>query len=438
MGEMSKLPKQKEKPKGDKPKSDERTLPRDQPKPVPTAGKGGLSAQLREKRAAEGSPTAKSGPLRHPEEDVGKVGIGELLDRLADKLDEKADRRARTDGKKSGDGSDKSAATKLREHAHTLKDGKMELQSRADWKALDISTSKGADRARGLALSPDERAERQRVTRPEGGIGFYHSSAVPAAGHLDKWLAEIGPEQRTAIKEGKAELIITGFASRSGDRQSNQPLSEARARAVADQLELRGIDRSNIHHYGVGEDLAKLAGRPDNKDNAQDRIVMIDVVPKVEPQRQEKLKVTPDEASRVVSQLLSPFPVPLARDMLKEAKNGLFNPLSLIGIAKLGVNGVKHWLESNDAARRNFAASADFIPAFMGRIESLTTGQTRISPLRANSAEAAMGRKCADSHFIALPEEARVKLVALMNDDKLRGPALQQMEYDLRRRFIEK
>jgi hypothetical protein len=95
---------------------------------------------------------------------------------------------------------------------------------------------------------------------------------------LRKWYENLSETERAALKDPNAILLVHGFASRSGNPDFNLRLSKRRALNTGQALFEEFDDvNATIACGWSGEDLADLAGRPDKRDNHEDRIVLINI-----------------------------------------------------------------------------------------------------------------------------------------------------------------
>jgi hypothetical protein len=142
-------------------------------------------------------------------------------------------------------------------------------------------------------ISKEEAAERNRVASPKDGVGFGFGDDKPERGQVERWLSGLGAADKTALQEGTAKLFITARASRAGDADFNQQLSTKRAENLAQDLsKLLEIPPDQIRWQALGEDEARSQGRPDGKDNADDRTASIEIVR--EGERQPEYKDSPE------------------------------------------------------------------------------------------------------------------------------------------------
>ncbi|MGB5618370.1 MAG: OmpA family protein, partial [Desulfobacterales bacterium] len=87
------------------------------------------------------------------------------------------------------------------------------------------------------------------------------------------------------LSSDRYHINFIGHASRVGDDGSNQTLSELRAMAVKDRLEILlesmsedvsfMFDDDKIDVEGQGEEEAKKADKPDDDDSSSDRVVEV-------------------------------------------------------------------------------------------------------------------------------------------------------------------
>jgi outer membrane protein OmpA-like peptidoglycan-associated protein len=132
-----------------------------------------------------------------------------------------------------------------------------------------------ADRTREVRNNPEpagDRAEKARVANPKDGIGFGHASDTVDRKALNALVGREPKERLDAVKKGQGWVEVTTTASRDGSAQSNQNLTDRRGDNLTKALvEDLGIDPQQIFVKSLGETEAKESGKPDNKDDAEDR-----------------------------------------------------------------------------------------------------------------------------------------------------------------------
>lgn len=100
-----------------------------------------------------------------------------------------------------------------------------------------------------------------------------------------------------ARREPAATLIVEGHTDTSGDRAHNQQLSDARARAVADELAQQGVARDRIRTEGLGErDLAVQTGNGVRE--VRNRRVVVRLIHAPRTGRQDRQADTPPAYNR--------------------------------------------------------------------------------------------------------------------------------------------
>ncbi len=126
-------------------------------------------------------------------------------------------------------------------------------------------------------LSAEERAERAAVAKPQDGVGCPFGK-VPDRASIQGAIQRLSPEKKALLRNPDAVVHLTGTASRVGSEQLNDSLSLERAKAVAEVLHADPQVKARIAPpEGVGNQKAIDDGHPPNKDNREDRVVLIDV-----------------------------------------------------------------------------------------------------------------------------------------------------------------
>lgn len=299
-----------------------------------------------------------------------------------------------------------------------------------------------------VRISADEIKERERVYHPPDGVGCRFGDNKPTSLEFERYRRNLSPLDRFQLLKGSSEIILVGYASRPGSSDFNQKLSEERAENVKKILvEQYGVDPSRIKTFGKGEGRLEVLDS-ENQDNHQKRWVQITFDQTVEKPK-EGIETTLEDAERIAGRLAEPFPSVNNPERWKEyALETLKNLLPLLkgspeigalkSIGKFAFSSFKDWIESAAKGRENWATSANFIPAFLGEIERLTTDKQTIHPYNSHSEVAVLGGYYADVHFVNLPKIEQQKLVHLMQDSTKRGRLLQQLEIGLRRKLIHK
>lgn len=131
-------------------------------------------------------------------------------------------------------------------------------------------------------LDPAEQRERARIsTRGSEGenvIAFAVGDAAPDAAAMDALATRLEADHGPEAKAADAVVEVDAYASRLGSPEDNQTLSRLRGDAVAAGLKERGF-RGTITVNAHGESAGEAVGRPDGRDNADDRIVAVTVNP---------------------------------------------------------------------------------------------------------------------------------------------------------------
>jgi hypothetical protein len=115
---------------------------------------------------------------------------------------------------------------------------------------------------------------------------------------LREWYENLSETERAALKDPNAVLLVHGFASRSGNPDFNLRLSKRRAENTGEALFEEFDDVNAVVSGWSGEGLADLAGRPDKRDNHEDRIVLINIITASEgkgPEARRGLSELPDD-----------------------------------------------------------------------------------------------------------------------------------------------
>ncbi len=125
-------------------------------------------------------------------------------------------------------------------------------------------------------LSKEEQAERAAVASPKDGIGCPFGG-VPAHEAIEAGFAGLSPEKKALLRNPDAVVRLTGMASRVGSAEFNERLSRHRAERVADFLRNDPEVKARIEVDGQGFDTAVTDGHPPDKDNRNDRIVLVEI-----------------------------------------------------------------------------------------------------------------------------------------------------------------
>jgi len=126
--------------------------------------------------------------------------------------------------------------------------------------------------------SYDPAPSQWRVTKSQGETDFELPDSVLF--ELDS--AQISADSDTALKEiadaardrPGARLVVEGHTDTSGTREHNQALSDARARAVADELVRQGVPRRRITSEGLGESRLAVATGDEVREPRNRRVVV--------------------------------------------------------------------------------------------------------------------------------------------------------------------
>lgn len=162
----------------------------------------------------------------------------------------------------------------------------------------------------------NEAAERQSVAQPEQGMGFRFNEDKPARGEPERWWNNLTSDQRAALRNPDATVVITALASGPGSNADNQALSERRADNTASILKERFGVQAKFKVEAVGEQNATNS----EHDNRNDRVAFIDII--------APGKVLPEVANLIVhaSKDLSKMPDRLPEyNLLKELKDRLLD-----------------------------------------------------------------------------------------------------------------
>lgn len=120
-----------------------------------------------------------------------------------------------------------------------------------------------------------EQAERQRVARPEGGVGFGFDQDMPASGEMDRLYGSLTRKYGDALNDPKLVLTVMALTSRAGDADYNLDLSKRRAENVAKILREQYGVRAKIEIEATGEEWAEFWGLPEKRDNHRCRIAWV-------------------------------------------------------------------------------------------------------------------------------------------------------------------
>lgn len=109
-------------------------------------------------------------------------------------------------------------------------------------KAAPKRSDAGAQhKASGPKLSKAERAERERVARPDRGVGFAYGSAKLDRAAARAWFGQLSRDDRIALSMPGAIITVTGRASGTGSRAANERLANQRAEALRGFLRQMGV-----------------------------------------------------------------------------------------------------------------------------------------------------------------------------------------------------
>ena len=131
-------------------------------------------------------------------------------------------------------------------------------------------------RTAGTGVEVVRRGDNLDLRMPSGITFDFNSSAVKSQfrGTLDQVSQTLGSYQSTYVD-------VTGHTDSIGTDAVNQRLSDERARAVADYLSARGVNRARIATRGFGK-TQPIASNADDAGRARNRRVEIHISPIVE------------------------------------------------------------------------------------------------------------------------------------------------------------
>lgn len=110
-----------------------------------------------------------------------------------------------------------------------------------------------------LVSEEEESARELLIGFPGGGTSLDDEARESLDGFVDE-----------ALIESDLPIRLTGHSDTVGSDEANFRAGEARAKAVADYLEKRGVDRARIHIISLGEgNPAAPNYLPDGSDNAE-------------------------------------------------------------------------------------------------------------------------------------------------------------------------
>jgi outer membrane protein OmpA-like peptidoglycan-associated protein len=126
--------------------------------------------------------------------------------------------------------------------------------------------------------SYDPAPSQWRVTKSQGETDFelpdsvlFELDSAQISADAGKALQEIADAARD--RPG-ARLVVEGHTDTSGTREHNQALSDARARAVADELVREGVPRRRITSEGLGESRLAVATGDEVREPRNRRVVV--------------------------------------------------------------------------------------------------------------------------------------------------------------------
>jgi len=127
--------------------------------------------------------------------------------------------------------------------------------------------------------SQREADERNVIAHPQDGVGFPHDSAKVDREGLRNFLQQTyTPDRLQAVREGHASIFVEARASRDGTSDHNQKLTDDRAANLRDALaDEFGIRPESILTNSVGEGDAIKNGKPDYRDDPEDRVGIISI-----------------------------------------------------------------------------------------------------------------------------------------------------------------
>jgi outer membrane protein OmpA-like peptidoglycan-associated protein len=312
----------------------------------------------------------------------------------------------------------------------------------------DLPASSAPDEP--AAVSPAASVhERLRVATPVDGVGFRSGSRQLIPGSMERWWAGLDPLQRAALMDPSMRFVLTASASRLGTSQDNMNLAFARFNSVYEWLQNHGV-QAQVDVRIVGETLAEAAGKPPNSDDPVDRVVKIEITPRLTPNGaagellgglpQPTRESTLEGFGRLVVDIglaFVPTKAVVVRDILTGQKplETILDALSTIPLNLAGVEA-KYMTKLMRESRGEYHVSADFIPGFRSEIERLSEGTTHTVPAQYN-AWSVLGKAMANQTWSNLPQWKQKAISELAKSDR-GGEFRGQLDLQLRQRYISK
>jgi hypothetical protein len=262
-------------------------------------------------------------------------------------------------------------------------------------------------------------------------MGFGLGKSEPADGEWERWLAGLSEPERASVLAGHAIVAITARASRLGGEAFNQRLTEERGAKVKEGLVARfGLNPANIEINAEGEDAAKERGAPDDRDNSNDRVALL----KVLPNRADIIRGDDGSPEQLGTKLADRLPSAPRVDKVREQGHEVIHILVDTGdsffkegpegaaktLLKEGAKfGVKHLAEDFTEAKLHGELSTNFIPEYLNRLGELTGVAVRHEgALQVGSPFGERGRELADEAWNSLSPQGQQQLVDGMRADQ--------------------
>lgn len=325
-------------------------------------------------------------------------------------------------------------STSPSQSTNNLRNANQPRQSAATTSASLTTNDKTRPEA-GERLSKAEKTERSRIYSPQDGVGFAFGKDKPATGEIERWQAGLTDRERSALKDPNTRIVITAGASRVGGQDFNAQLTDRRAVNVQQELvETFGVNPGSIDINSLyrGEELAIQKGKPDHKDNAEDRTATIQVFSGGQNANRATAADKPsvqDAVDSLTQGLSRPEQKDLSKqralDQLKIGKDfvvfavsgNLWKGLSA-GFKEIGWMG-KEMVRDMTDAKVILNMGTQFNPAFMGRIcewAGVPKKDAYQSSILDNK-YSAWGRQVADRVWNNLSDQEQANIVTTMHSD---------------------
>lgn len=168
-------------------------------------------------------------------------------------------------------------------------------------------------------ISPEEKAERQRIEARPGAIGRGFDQ-VPTEQNVRDWYNKLSPTDKEALKNPQTSVTLTCTTSHTGEEAHNKDLSVKSGEAAKNIMQKTLGIKASIHIEGVGFD----PNAPE-KDNRFDRQVYVDFkAQRGEQQVTDQPKPTDQSKAtdgKTIKDLTEPPAKPKAYDFEKEVRD---------------------------------------------------------------------------------------------------------------------